>query len=67
MIGNIPILYYILLIMTLVIIYNFYQINRLNKHLNLIEGMTSEEAIKNVAALYNQGDMKITNLEVTGI
>lgn len=38
----------------------------LNKEEMTIEGLTSDEAIKNVASIYNTDKMSLTNLNVTG-
>ena len=59
---------YILLIiitMSLIIIYNFYKIYKLEKHIRFVEGFADSEAIANLAKLYDTGNMKVTNLEVT--
>jgi len=40
--------------------------NRLTEGMNGIEGLTNDEAIQNIASLYNKEQMKVKNLEVTG-
>jgi len=36
------------------------------RYMGSVEGMTSDEAIKNVASVYNTDKMSVTNLNVTG-
>jgi len=56
---------FIVIILVLAIGYFLFR-NRVMEGMNGIEGLTNDEAIQNIASLYNEENMKITNLEVTG-
>ena len=56
---------FIIIILVLAIGYFLFR-NMVMEGMNGIEGLTNDEAIQNIASLYNDENMKITNLDVTG-
>jgi len=58
--------YLIIFLMAIIIMYNFYEIYKLKNTIKGVEGFEDPEAIANLASLYNQENMKVTNLEITG-
>jgi microcystin-dependent protein len=57
---------FIIIIIVLLLVYLLYKNNKLEKKIIHREGFTDSQAIQNVANLYNENSMKVTDLEVTG-
>ncbi|MFW9949793.1 MAG: hypothetical protein ACFFKA_06675 [Candidatus Thorarchaeota archaeon] len=55
----------IIIILSIAIGYFIFRNNSISEGMNGIEGLTNDEAVQNIASLYNQGKMSVTNLDVT--
>ncbi|MFW9949794.1 MAG: hypothetical protein ACFFKA_06680 [Candidatus Thorarchaeota archaeon] len=55
----------IIIILSIAIAYFLFRNNSINEGMNGNQGVSSNEAIQNLASLYNEDKMKVSNLDVT--